>query len=124
MGNIVNINGTISHQNSILQQRMSQILLLLMWNNPKEKGVCTGKIFEYLAAKRPIVSYGVVEGCVPTILSETNSGIAVNNKNDLKNLIKMHYNSYKNNGYVEFNSSNKILKFSQKNNGKKNLMNF
>lgn len=109
---VVNINGIVNRDESIFHQRQSQILLLLMWNNVKEQGVCTGKLFEYLAAERPIISYGVSKGCVASILKETESGVAVDNKKELKRVIKTYYNSFQKHGQIKFNSSDKILKYS------------
>ena len=57
------------------KQRESQILLLLTWDNPKEYGTVTGKIFEYLAAQRPILSIGPSKGIVKKLINSTNSGI-------------------------------------------------
>ena len=34
------------------------MLLHLRWDDPRERGILTGKIFEYLAARRPILSTG------------------------------------------------------------------
>jgi hypothetical protein len=34
------------------------VLLLLLWNDPRERGVYTGKLFEYLGARRPILGIG------------------------------------------------------------------
>ena len=45
----------------------SDILLLLTWNDNHSKGILTGKFFEYLLFKKPIL--GIVSGNVPN--SET-----------------------------------------------------
>ncbi|WP_054835838.1 hypothetical protein [Methanobrevibacter arboriphilus] len=49
---LVNIHGTISHEEVLKKQKESQALLLLSWNNKKEEIFLPGKIYEYLAAKR------------------------------------------------------------------------
>jgi hypothetical protein len=42
------------------------------------KGILTGKLFEYLKANRPILAIGPEKGDLATILQETNSGVIVN----------------------------------------------
>ena len=55
-------HGLVTHETAIAEQRKAQLLLLLTWDNPEEKGVYTGKLFEYLAARRPILSFGHTSG--------------------------------------------------------------
>lgn len=99
---IVRQNGVVSREDVIKKQWESQILLLLTWNNPAEKGVLTGKIFEYLAAKRPILSYGISEGIVKDLIEETNAGYHAKDLKDLKNILEKVYSQYKSNGKVEY----------------------
>src|SRR5665647_320629 len=78
LDNLVILHGRVSHETAISEQRKAQILLLLMWNNPGERGVYTGKLFEYLAARRPILSFGFTEGgVVKELLDQTQAGIPV-----------------------------------------------
>lgn len=55
-------------------QRRSQALLLLDWNAPGEPGVIPAKLFEYLAAKRPILMIGRQRGAAAEIIEQTGSG--------------------------------------------------
>jgi len=99
---IVRQNGVVSREDVIKKQWESQILLLLTWDNPAEKGVLTGKIFEYLAAKRPILSYGISEGIVKDLIEETNAGYHAKDLKDLKNILERVYSQYKLNGKVDY----------------------
>jgi len=56
-----------------IQQR-SQILLQLAHGT--ERGIMTGKIFEYLGAARPILSVPGDGDCVDALLAETGAGVA------------------------------------------------
>lgn len=72
---IVTQYGEIPRQVSLEKQRDSQLLLLFNWENNNQKGVYTGKIFEYLAARRPILATGgFKDDVVEELLAETNSG--------------------------------------------------
>lgn len=78
-------------------QRASQCLLLVVNNVPFAKGIVTGKVFEYLAAGRPIIAIGPEGGDLDRILTETDAGtvIGFHNKAQLKKQIKTYFNKYK-----------------------------
>ncbi len=116
---VVNIHGMIPRDEVILKQRESQLLLLLMWDNPLEIGVCTGKIFEYLSAKRPIISHGITEGCVPDILNDTNTGNSVKSVPEIKKVLQEYYSKYQKKGQVFYSGNDNIYKYSHKNMAKR-----
>jgi len=70
----VEIAGLRSREDALRAQRESPMLLLLDWMDPAQQGVTTGKIFEYLAAGRPILSIGREGGVVKDLLVETGAG--------------------------------------------------
>lgn len=75
---IINL-GLVDRKDALQLQRESDVLILLTWNNQHEQGIATGKLYEYLAANRPICAY--VSGDTPgsvvkSILDSTRSGAA------------------------------------------------
>jgi len=68
-------DGTIPHGKAISIQRSAQVLLLLVNDSPNANGILTGKVFEYFAAKRPILALGPVGGELDDLLSKTKAGI-------------------------------------------------
>lgn len=62
------------HSEVVKVMTQSPVLLLPLNNTPNNKGVLSGKLFEYLAAKRPIFGVGLTDGDAAAILKETNSG--------------------------------------------------
>lgn len=54
----VKIQGFLSRKETLSLQRNADVLLFLPWNDPKVDGILTGKIFEYLYSKTPIISIG------------------------------------------------------------------
>ena len=64
----------LSHKEAIEMQQSSQVLLLLINQSGNAKGILTGKFFEYLAAKRPILAIGPTDGDAAAILNETGAG--------------------------------------------------
>lgn len=117
---IVRINGLIDRDEVLKKESESQLLLLVRWDNPDELGVVPGKIFEYLASNRPILSIGSSGGVVAEILAETKAGINSNDINDIKNFITKSYLEYKKYGYVKYEGvPNNINKYSHKEMAKK-----
>jgi len=106
--------GTISRQASFERQRESQLLLLLNWDDLDEKGVYTGKIFEYLAAQRPMLATGGFgNDVVEALLNETNSGMYCSTVEDIKNALRDSYREYKLKGKVTYNGNvEKVSKYS------------
>ncbi|MFD2528959.1 glycosyltransferase family 4 protein [Polaribacter marinaquae] len=106
--------GYLPHHKAIEYQKKSQVLLLLIPNVLNNEGVLTGKLFEYLTAKRPILAIGPEKGDLATILEETNAGKIVNFDNEIKlsEEIKSLYNDFKNNKLLV--TSSDIKKYHRK----------
>ncbi|MHC4131898.1 MAG: glycosyltransferase [Planctomycetota bacterium] len=100
---------TVPRDVAIAKQRETQLLLLLNWNDPKEKGVYTGKVFEYLAAKRPILAVGGPKSVVSKLMKETNSGIHTSSLPILKDALVKYYKEYKANGKVLYHGKEEEL---------------
>ena len=96
-------------------QETSQLLLLVVNNVPSAKGIITGKIFEYLQAKRPIFAIAPVDGDLAEIIEATNSGEIVNfnDRDRLKSVILDFFKRYKR-GELKVSSDN-IEQFHRKN---------
>lgn len=104
--------GFVDRAASLKEQRSSQILLSLNWDNPLEEGVYTGKIFEYLAARRPILALGGPPGVVSELLKETGAGLHLRTEEDLRSAILAWYAEYRESGSVAYHGNQKIHNFS------------
>jgi hypothetical protein len=111
---IVHIHNPISREESIKRQRESQILLLLTWNDPSERGVYTGKLFDYLAARRPILSLGYTDGgVVKELLDQTKAGVHCATEEELRDYLLQAYHEYKELGAVQYHGiEEEIMKYS------------
>jgi glycosyltransferase involved in cell wall biosynthesis len=102
-----NFIGYVSHKEAIEYQKKAQVLLLLIPNVAKSEGILTGKLFEYLTAKRPILAMGPETGDLSEILKNTSSGVVVgfDNEAELTSEIRNLYQQYKT-GDLQVNSKN------------------
>lgn len=69
--------GQVSREMSIALQKSADILLMASWHTPEQKGILTGKLFEYMMMDKPIVCCmsGELAGSgVKQVLSETGMG--------------------------------------------------
>ncbi|MCF8461104.1 MAG: glycosyltransferase family 4 protein [Flavobacteriales bacterium] len=66
--------GYLNHDKAIEKAASCSILLLVIPKVEANKGILTGKIFEYLALKRPILAIGPIDGDAGRILNETGAG--------------------------------------------------
>ncbi|HZV26985.1 MAG TPA: hypothetical protein VFG00_11920, partial [Acidothermaceae bacterium] len=68
--------GAVPYRESLAEQRRADILLLLLWNDPREVGVYTGKLFDYVGAGRPILAIGTEHGVAAELIRLRGLGVA------------------------------------------------
>ncbi|MDR2121670.1 MAG: glycosyl transferase family 1 [Flavobacteriaceae bacterium] len=105
--NIIN-KGYLSHTKSILEMNDSNILLITSFNEEKSKGIIPGKLFEYLASGKTILSIGTKEADVERIITKTETGkhFSYEDTDDLKSFILSEFEKWKNNNIPHFSSRN------------------
>jgi glycosyltransferase involved in cell wall biosynthesis len=78
LGERVELLGDVSRRRSLELQRDSEALLLLIpESGGRGRGVLTGKIYEYLAAERPILAVVPPDGAAARLVGDTGSGTVV-----------------------------------------------
>lgn len=94
----------IPFEECINKQRESQLLLHLNWEDEKEKGIFSGKFFDYLAAGRPILAAGGVgkDETVKEILKKTKAGVYCSKVEEIKQSLVNFYSEFKKNGVVSY----------------------
>jgi len=111
--------GYLSHDNAIHEMQSSDILLITNFPNESSRGIIPGKIFEYLATGKQIISFGPDDADVSTILNETRAGkhFSYNDSENIKSFVLEKFDLWKN-GNLSENTQN-IEQFSRKNLTKK-----
>jgi hypothetical protein len=99
---IVKQFGIVPREAALNKQRESQLLLLLKWNDPRQGGVYTAKIFEYLAARRPILAVGGYDDVTTELLDKTRAGVCGQTAEEIKAPLLGLYQEYKSAGAVSY----------------------
>lgn len=105
----------VEHKKAVEYMYTSDVLLLIIPDINNNKGILTGKLFEYLACNRPILFLGPTDGDAAKIIKETQSGF-VHLYNDTigikESLIFLHSQKKK---QIEQLNNPKILSYSREN---------
>ena len=73
---LVEVHDQVGYREALRLQSEADLLLLLLWDNPGDRGTWTGKVFEYLGARRPIVVVGPEDFEVARAVVERGAGAA------------------------------------------------
>jgi len=107
--------GYVSHDKAVDEMAKSSLLLITNFPNDSSKGIIPGKIFEYLATGKQIISFGPNEADVAKILDQTKAGkhFGYNDSREIEDFILEKFEMWKNGNLLE-NTQN-IEQFSRKN---------
>ena len=72
--NHIHNHGYVSHKEALEFQKNSQMLLLIEEDSKETEYIIPGKLFEYMASKRPIIAIGPNTSDIEKIINQTNSG--------------------------------------------------
>ncbi|MFN0276090.1 MAG: glycosyltransferase family 4 protein [Chitinophagales bacterium] len=105
----------LPHKEVSIRQKQSAVNLLPINNTPNFLGIIPGKLFEYLAAGRPILLIGPASGDSAKIISETHAGYicGYDDIQNCKEIILKMYTNFKA-GTLKINSQG-IQKYSREN---------
>ncbi len=102
LAGVVEVLPWAPREEALRAQQESQGLLLLHWGGERETGVFTGKVFEYLAARRPILLIGGGEGVLADLLRETGAGVRATTQPELEATLAGWWAEYARDGAVRW----------------------
>lgn len=113
---LVYLHDLVKRYESIEKQKESQLLLFFTWDDISQEGIVTAKLFDYLAARRPILSMGYTDGgVVKELLDQTQAGVHVSNEEELKDYLMKAYQEYKEAGAVQYRGIDaEVIKYSHR----------
>ncbi|MCX6254057.1 MAG: glycosyl transferase family 1, partial [Bacteroidia bacterium] len=77
----------VIHSDAIKYMMRSTVLILIIPSHQSNKSIVTGKLFEYLAAGKPILCLGPFDGDAADIINKCKSGVTVDYY-DAENILK------------------------------------
>ena len=95
--NLVNL-GYQSHEVAVREQRNASVLILPLRKEPEYEAVLPGKLFEYLASRRPILGIGQTDGAMAQVVRNTGSGIVYdwNEEQKIRRWVDFSWEEFKN----------------------------
>jgi hypothetical protein len=79
----VEIRDAVPRTEILRVERQADILLECRWIDPAGDGVIPGKLFEYIGARRPILSLGSLTGEAAAIVRDNNFGLVSNDPEEI-----------------------------------------
>ena len=67
--------GYCDHAAAVREMRAASVLILPLRNDPQYRPILPGKLFEYLAARRPVLGIGQADGAMARVLTAASAGI-------------------------------------------------
>jgi hypothetical protein len=83
----VEIRDAVPRSEILRVEREADILLECRWIDPAGDGVIPGKLFEYIGARRPILSLGSLTGEAAAIVRDNNFGLASNDPAEIQAML-------------------------------------
>jgi hypothetical protein len=95
-GNVVE-PGYLDHAAAVAEQRGASVLLLPLRNDPEYRIILPGKLFEYLAARRPVLGIGQEDGAMARVLADTQAGITAgwDNENAIRGYLEAAWAAFR-----------------------------
>lgn len=97
---VVEARGWVPFDRSILAQRRAQALLLLTM--PGVRGILTLKLFEYLGARRPILSVPGDAGAADALLEETGTGVVGRDPEGIARIMLQWLDTWRRKGSLDY----------------------
>ncbi len=104
-----------AHTEVVRMQYSSRVLLMMMNRTPDGAMYIAGKLFEYLAARRPVLLVGFSDSDAADILRDAGAGYAVDfeDKKSLKTAVETLYKSYKDGTDCTLSNKGSLDKYSR-----------
>ena len=106
----------IPYQQSLKHQCETTALLVINVNLPFGKVAYSGKVFEYLGARRPILVIPKTNGDLDSLMKVSRTGLVGGSKDEIKTILKQWYQEFATTGKLSFHGKEEIIqRYTRKN---------
>ncbi|MEK9618615.1 MAG: glycosyltransferase [Flavobacteriales bacterium] len=111
LNEVASFNNHVKHKESINLLLASDMLLLVIPKISNNKGILTGKLFEYLGARKPILCIGPTDGDAAKIIKECKAGktFDYSDENGIYDFIETYMSNefiFENKNYLNYSRRN------------------
>ena len=112
--NVIDL-GYRDHLAAVREQLAASVLVLPLRNDPEYRPILPGKLFEYLASRRPILGIGQEDGAMARVLADTGAGVTAgwDNLDAMRDFIDKAWEQFKAGGVPPVEGD--IARFSRRN---------
>ena len=112
LSDLVTVRVGVPHEEALREQMNSSVLLFVMRNDAGARGIYTGKLFEYLGARRPILAIGPRAGVAMDLIREANAGLVVDPRapSELKGAVLSYYLEHARTGDVAYRGDESVVR--------------
>ncbi|GAB4146393.1 MAG: glycosyltransferase family 4 protein [Bacteroidia bacterium] len=105
----------VKHHDAVAQMKAADMLLLVIPDTDGKKGILTGKLFEYIAVRKPILCIGPVDGDAAEIIRATQSGETFDyaDVQGISRFIENYFELKKKNGNTALPDNTEVQRYSR-----------
>jgi hypothetical protein len=115
----IRLHPLVPHRQIAAVQQASSVLLLLTVMG--QKGVLTGKLFDYLGARRPILAVPDDNGDVASLLRRTGAGLTANTPEQIARVLTDWHGQWQKTGQVQLPRNEEAIAYYSRRNQTKRL---
>lgn len=107
----------MDHTDAIVEMRQAQLLLLLLNDTPNKYGILPGKLFEYLAARRPLICIGPTDGDAAAIIHECAAGEVIDygDTETMRNVVARYFAAFRGGAQLHGGKQERVMHYARRN---------
>jgi glycosyltransferase involved in cell wall biosynthesis len=92
----------VAYEDSLRLQCESDLLLMLLWNDPSQQGNFPVKLFEYVGSRRPILGIGYSGDMAASLITDSGAGVVLDKPEDIAQHLRKWIAHKREHGEIEY----------------------